>query len=216
MNAGWTYRSLMADKEAMDRIQDPQAIWKVRATGCPECGKISIFLGLGTQSRDTHWAEEIRMVRPKGVSRDPLSPDVPAVFAEDYLEAVAVFADSPKASAALSRRCLQHLIREHVKIHERDLFTEIQKLIDRGTLPSHLSEALDSVRVIGNFAAHPAKSESTGEIVSVEPGEAEWLLDTLEGLFDFYFTQPAVLKRKKDALAAKLADTRKPAAPKAP
>ncbi len=40
---------------------------------------------------------------------------------------------------------------------------------------------IDAVRVIGNFAAHPIKSKSTGEIVDVEPGEAEWNLNTLEG-----------------------------------
>ena len=31
-----------------------------------------------------------------------------------------------------------------------------------------------------NFAAHPIKSMHTGEVIEVEPGEAEWLLDTLE------------------------------------
>jgi hypothetical protein len=30
-----------------------------------------------------------------------------------------------------------------------------------------------TVRTIGNFAAHPIKSTSTGTIVDVEPGEAE-------------------------------------------
>jgi hypothetical protein len=33
---------------------------------------------------------------------------------------------------------------------------------------------LDAIRTIGNFAAHPIKSTSSGEIVDVEPGEAEW------------------------------------------
>ena len=54
------------------------------------------------------------------------------------------------------------------------------------------------------------KSTHTGEIMDVEPGEAEWLLDTLEGLFDFYFVQPATLKTKREALNAKLADANKP------
>ncbi|MGA9972020.1 MAG: hypothetical protein WA757_14400 [Candidatus Acidiferrales bacterium] len=62
---------------------------------------------------------------------------------------------------------------------------------------------------IGNFAAHPIKSKQTGEIVAVEPGEAEWNLDVLESLFDFYF-QPAILKEKKDALNKRLAEAGKP------
>ena len=54
------------------------------------------------------------------------------------------------------------------------------------------------------------KSTSTGEIVEVEFGEAEWILDVLETLFDFYFVQPAILKIKKDALNKKLSDSGKP------
>ncbi len=79
------------------------------------------------------------------------------------------------------------------------------------SLPSHLAGAIDAVRNIGNFAAHPIKSERTGEVVDVEPGEAEWNLDTLEGLFDHYFTQPTLLQEKREALNAKLADAGKPA-----
>jgi hypothetical protein len=66
------------------------------------------------------------------------------------------------------------------------------------------------VRLIGNFAAHPIKSKSSGEIVDVEPGEAEWNLDVLESMFDFYFVQPQVLAQKKTALNKKLSDAGKP------
>jgi uncharacterized protein Smg (DUF494 family) len=44
----------------------------------------------------------------------------------------------------------------------------------------------------------------------VETGEAEWNLDVLESLFDFYFVQPANLKKKKDALNLKLKEAGKP------
>lgn len=77
-------------------------------------------------------------------------------------------------------------------------------------LPSWLAENVDAVRIVGNFAAHPAKDTNTGEIVDVELGEAEWLLDVLEGLFDFYFVQPAIAKAKRDALNAKLKAAGKP------
>jgi hypothetical protein len=105
---------------------------------------------------------------------------------------------------------LQHLIRDKAGIPDRDLAPAIQKLIDSRTLPSHLAEAIDGVRIIGNFAAHPIKSTSSGEIVDVEPGEAEWNLDTLEGLFDFYFVEPARLQTKKEALNKKLQDAGRP------
>lgn len=118
--------------------------------------------------------------------------------------------DSAKASAALSRRCLQLLLRDEAKVKHQDLFKEIQELLDRGTLPSHIAESLDAVRTIGNFAAHPIKSQSTGEIAPVEPGEAEWNLDVLELMFDFYFVAPARTKARKDALNRKLTDAGKP------
>jgi len=151
-----------------------------------------------------------RLIYPKAANRTPPSPDVPKEFADDYVEACLVLADSPKASAALSRRCLQHILREVSKVKHADLFNEIQEVIGRGSLPTHISESLDAVRNIGNFAAHPMKAKSTGEIVPVEPGEAEWNLDTLEALFDFYFVQPALMQKKKDALNKKLQSAGKP------
>lgn len=96
------------------------------------------------------------------------------------------------------------------KVKPQDLSKEIDEILSSKQLPTYLAEAVDAVRNIGNFAAHPIKSKSTGEIVDVEPGEAEWLLDLLEGLFDFYFIQPAELQRKREALNQKLADAGKP------
>ena len=126
------------------------------------------------------------------------------------MEAALVLSDSPKAAAALGRRCLQHLLREKAKVKPQDLFNEIQEVIDRRELDSDLASALDAVRVIGNFAAHPTKSQSTGEIVDVEPGEAEWTLDVLEQLFDRYYVQPEVIKKKKADLNVKLKAAGKP------
>jgi hypothetical protein len=36
-------------------------------------------------------------------------------------------------------------------------------------------------------------------IIDVETGEAEWNLDVLELLFDFYFVQPAVAAKREAA-----------------
>lgn len=99
---------------------------------------------------------------------------------------------SAKASAALSRRILQSVLREKANTKKKDLADQIDEVITLGHLPTHILEGLDAVRNIGNFAAHAIKSTSTGEIVEVEPGEAEWNLDVLESLFDQYFVQPAL------------------------
>ena len=86
-----------------------------------------------------------------------MSPNIPAEFTNDYKEACLVFSDSPKASAALSRRCLQNLLREKAGTTKKDLSEQIQEVLDSSSLPTYLSESLDAVRNIGNFAAHPEK-----------------------------------------------------------
>jgi len=57
-------------------------------------------------------------------------------------------ADSPKASAALSRRCLQQIIREKAGITKRDLNAEIDELLKSKQLPQHLAENVDAVRTV--------------------------------------------------------------------
>jgi hypothetical protein len=46
--------------------------------------------------------------------------------------------------------------------------------------------------------------------VAVEPHEAEWNLEVLEGLFDFFYVAPAKEQKKREALNAKLAGANKP------
>jgi hypothetical protein len=183
-------------------------IWKSRHGLCPACRRIVVEFGSGSVSNVNAWDKTRRLAWPAAIARAAIGPYVPQEFAGDYREAVDVIPASPKASAALSRRCLQYLIREKAGIKKRDLAQEIEEVMK--VLPAHLAEAVDGVRNIGNFAAHPMKSTNTGEVLDVEPGEAEWLLETLEGLFDFYFTQPALLAAKRAALNKKLAEAGKP------
>ena len=190
-------------------------LWQLQFEHCPACGKFNMRLVWGVPYKQTpnsfYIVHGTRIIHPKGgLQRKPASSDVPKAIAEDYNEACLVMADSAKASAALSRRCLQTILREHAKVKHQDLSKEIDEVLATGHLPTHLAVDIDAIRNYGNFAAHPIKSTSSGEIVPVEPGEAEWQLDVLEGLFDFYFVGPAESKRKRDALNKKLADAKKP------
>jgi hypothetical protein len=151
-----------------------------------------------------------RLIRPKIANRPPCPPEVPAQFAIDYSEACLVLDDSAKASAALSRRCLQNIIHDQLGIKKRDLNIEIQEVIDNKLFPSDILDSIDAIRNIGNFAAHPIKSSSSGEIVEVEPNEADWNLDVLEMMFDYLFVRPALIQKKRDALNTKLKDAGKP------
>lgn len=205
-------------KETLHFIgEDSEGRWGIVQFSCPNpsCRKDVLYLVLGGWV-STNYGYNLSpkqreiLIRPKTANRPPVPVEVPKEFAEDYTEACLVLADSAKASAALSRRALQYLLREKAGVDPGNLADEIQQVIDSGQLPSYLVESIDAVRNIGNFAAHPIKSQSTGEIVPVEPGEAEWNLDVLESLFDFYFVQPAVVKAKRDALNKKLGDAGKP------
>lgn len=193
--------------------QDDDGYWRLKRYMCPACNRWVMYLErYRIEHADSQRFEEIEetiLVRPKGSSRPPAPSEVPSQYAEDYTEACLVFTDSPKASAALSRRCLQNILREKAGVRERTLEQEIQKVLDSGTLPSYLATDIDAVRNIGNFAAHPMKSQNTGEILPVEPGEAEWNLDVIEALFDFYFVGPARAQTRRDALNNKLKDAGK-------
>lgn len=139
-----------------------------------------------------------------------VEPEVPPRVTKDYQEACGVLGISPKASAALSRRILQDVLREQFSIRGGSLATEIDDFLKLKDVPTYLAEAIDAVRHVGNFAAHPLKDQETGDIIDVEPGEAEWLLEVLDSLFDFAFVQPKRLAAKRDALNSKLAALGKP------
>lgn len=208
---GWNYVSFSPGEQ---HLADESGFWDLRWCRCPNCLKIVIQLGKLEKKhsglKDDRDQYEWVLVKPKAISRAPLPPQVPPEFANDYKEACLTIADSPKAGAALSRRCLQSLLTEKAGTKKKNLADQIQEVIDSKKLPSYLSGALDAVRNIGNFAAHPMKSESTREIVEVEPGEAEWNLDILERLFDFYFVQPEILRKKREKLNQKLKGAGKP------
>jgi hypothetical protein len=151
-------------------------------------------------------------VYPPSSSR-PCPPEVPEHVRAEFNEACAILASSPRGSAAMSRRCLQTVLREAGGAKPSDLSSEIDEILDREVLASHLAEILDAIRHIGNFGTHPIKSKSTGEVLPVEPGEAEWNLEVLEGLFDFYYVQPVRTAARKAALNEKLKDAGKPELP---
>jgi hypothetical protein len=205
----WTYTRIAPDKDNL---------WGLGFTLCPACRRLVVTLGHMIDKHDAvtggreyaPMGGTFNLVYPKGISRSPIPSEVPPEFASDYREACLVLPDSEKASAALSRRCLQYLLREKAGIKKGDLANEIQQALDSKQLPEYLAEDLEAIRTLGNFAAHPSKSTNTGEIVDVEPKEAEWLLNLLEELFDFYFVQPARAKAKRDALNAKFQGAGRP------
>lgn len=184
-----------------------QQIWNALHQRCPECheviiqlGRLSPGVGVATFLGYPHGADGAR----------DIPPEVPTPYKDDFKEACLVLPLSAKASAALSRRCLQAVLREKGQTKKKDLADQIDEVIDAKAVPAYIADALHAVRNIGNFGAHPMKSTNTGEIIDVEPGEAEWNLDVLESVFDFYFVQPELAAKRKAELNKKLKEAGKP------
>ena len=140
--------------------------------------------------------------------------EVPDAFKNDYLEACAVLDISAKASAALSRRVLESILDDQqysgnsldAKIDSALKETDVQKV-----LPPTVRRTIHAVRNLGNFAAHPTRDKIRLEVIDVEPDEAEWCLEIIEGLLEHYYgiTSPQIEDRKAK-LSTKLADAGKP------
>jgi len=167
--------------------------WHYRTAICPKCKELTIEL----------MRNEWRQVHPVGSNRGPVPPEVPKSIATDYVEACLVLPTSAKASAALSRRCLQAMLHAH-GYKDKDLAKEVQQLLDAKVLPRHIHETVDAIRNFGNFSAHPINNITSLQVIEVEPQEAEWCLEILEALFEHFYVGPEVAKAKKKALDAKL------------
>ena len=129
--------------------------------------------------------------------------EVPDEFKRDYQEACLVLADSPNASAALSRRCLQFILRGKLGAQGKDLYNQIDWAIKSENLSSSIIELLDVPRKIGNRAVHPTLSYA-GMIVDVEPWEAEWCLEVIEALYDHIFVIPVRNRERLERLGRAL------------
>ncbi len=191
----------------------PALNWTIYHQRCPECHQSIILLEstsiIGPTARQT---TPRFTAYPRSATR-PIAKEVPEPYRQDFSEACKVLADSAKASAALSRRCLQAILKDKLGATKTNLFDQIEEVTATSKLPSHIDSGLHAVRQIGNIAAHSMKSTTTGAIVEVEPGEAEWNLDVLESLFDFCFVAPAADAKRKAELNEKLKQIGKPPIP---
>ena len=194
--------------------------WVIRGMECPSCFKPILYLdqgkpyhdkmhgfsGLDSYDDPNEWHDEEwqELVWPRHSNPRLIAPEVPADIASDYQEADKVLFASPKASAALSRRCLERVLHEAGGAKSKELTKAIDEVVSVNNLPTALGQELQATKEIGNFAAHPRKDSNTSQIFNVEPGEAEWMLDVLESIFDYFYVKPADSKRRIASLNQKL------------
>ncbi len=151
-------------------------------------------------------------IRPRfGVRR--IEPQVGDPYRSDYLEAAALLDISPRMSAVLSRRVLYDLIKRYADIAEYTLKGSIDKFVSNLAYPRHIRENLHLLREMGDFGAH-TQTDDQARIVDVTREEAEWTLNVLDRLFDYFIVAPAKDRDLHDVWNEKLEATgRKPLTP---
>lgn len=145
---------------------------------CPNCGEYTIqTFGLGKKVENVNV-----LIRP--ISSAKQFPDyIPEAIRQDYEEACAIASLSPKASATLSRRCLQGMIHDFWDIKLKNLNQEISALKDK--IPADLWSSIDALRQLGNIGAHMEKD--TNVIVDIDPDEANSLIKLIELLMKEWY-----------------------------
>ena len=136
---------------------DPDGIWAIDGIKCPSCDRLIIYLGHKPPEQPLSASRRV-LIRPKVANRPPIPPEVPDDYKADYLEACLVLADSPKASAALSRRSLQFILREKMQIAGKTLFEEIDQAVNQASLPSARNRSVASSSQVGQYRRSPNQS----------------------------------------------------------
>ena len=189
--------------------------WLVTSTKCPSCKNITINIikQFVAMNNNQFVKENIIRVYPQNNFRIPTPVEIVGNIKNDYEEACNVLHISHKASAALSRRCLQAILREQ-GYNQKDLALQIEALLKEPdptkSIPSSLRQTVDVIRNFGNFSAHQMPDKASLEIIPVDEGEAEWCLDILDEMFDHYYVKPKQAADRKAALDAKLTRAGKP------
>jgi hypothetical protein len=122
-------------------------------------------------------------------------PDyIPEAIRQDFNEAYAIKDLSPKASATLSRRAIQGMIRDFWGISKNRLIDEIEAIKDK--VDPLTWEAIDSIRRIGNVGAHMEKN--INEIIAIDDNESTLLLELITTLIhDWYVIRHERSERMK-------------------
>lgn len=165
----------------MGYVEDDEYCFTVQMFKCPNCQKITSFaIYSGSEMPE------------KSIPLFPISmamqfPDyIPEVIRQDYEEAYVIASLSPKASATLSRRCIQGMIHDKWNIKLKNLNQEITALKDE--IEPTLWSAIDSLRQLGNIGAHMEKDINV--IVDIDSGEAEKLIKLVEILIKEWYIIP--------------------------
>lgn len=154
----------------------------------PDCQQTTLYAGLKKLVwENMDWRAKgdcIEYWRLLPKSQAKVFPEyIPQVIRQDYEEACAISDDSPKASATLSRRCLQGMIRDFWGVSKNRLIDEINEIKDK--VDPLTWKSIDAIRKVGNIGAHMEKDINL--IIDVDPTEANLLIELIELLMKEWY-----------------------------
>ncbi|MFD0994246.1 DUF4145 domain-containing protein [Tenacibaculum geojense] len=172
-------------KDNAEGLKSADILWIV----CPntECNKLSLYVRL----YELNYIPEIYR-RGDFIKEWTLLPNtkakiypeyIPLAIRQDYEEAYTILELSPKASATLSRRCLQGMIRDFWKVKKGRLFDEINAIEEK--VDPLTWKSINAIRKVGNIGAHMEKDINL--IIEVEPKEAQLLIQLIEMLIEEWY-----------------------------
>ncbi|MCD1656091.1 DUF4145 domain-containing protein [Treponema zuelzerae] len=161
---------------------------------CPngECQKYTIYVSIYKAHTEYTQHSGTKIINDEYISGNIFYPNVklkaypdyiPQAIISDYKESYQIVELSPKASATISRRCLQGIIRDFWKVKPGKLVNEIDQIKEK--VDELTFNAIDSVRKIGNIGAH--METDINYIIDVDKNEASILLSLIEMLLENWY-----------------------------
>ena len=198
---GQNYKQVWLDLQENKNSHEDFAI-RLLSILCPnpDCSQVTVWAELWEMSPDSSQSTLWNLIPPSQAKAFPAY--VPQPIREDYEEACRIRDLSPKASATLSRRCLQGMIRDYWGIRKQNLKQEIDAIKDK--VDPLRWKAIEAVRTFGNIGAH--MEEDVNIIVDVEPNEAQLLINLIEQLITDWYIAHHVQEEKLKELVDLAAD----------
>ena len=212
IHENWAEESLVVSDDDEYNTDSSGRLWFVQSMSCPSCSEVLVRLDVRLKEESENGFP--KLVYPATANQISAAYKVvPVNLRNDFQEASAILHLSPKASAAISRRILQDVL-SSAGYTEATLYAQLTSTLDQmdtsRILPEHIRKYIDVVRQCGNMAAHPMKDATTGLVIDVELEEADWCLDLVKALLDFYYVLPEESNRKLKTVNSKLSSVGKP------
>ena len=171
-----------------------------------KCGEVVVLLtenwgrvGPDFAVQATSWIVWPRL----GEVRRHVDDAVPESFGSDYQEAAVLLDVSPRMSAVMSRRILADLLENYAGLTQFNLEKRIDAFIADTSHPRQLRENLHHFREGANFGAHTQKDDQA-EVIDISREEAEWMLDLLDRLFEYFIVTPRRDQAMRDAIDVRI------------